>query len=307
MKISTGQLFEQAVTQMNTQQAKVTQMQAQLATGKQIVQSSDDPDKVGLIQRLNTAYQRQDVYEQSLNTVNDRLVSEEAAILATDNILQRLRELAVRASSDTLSAPDREIISIEVSALKDGLMQLANTQDINGNYIFAGSMSSTMPFTTDASGHTSYQGDDRQIAVDVSEQRRLNMNRPGSDIFSSVVRQELDGTTQRVSFFGVIDDFADALKNNNTGAIQRSLSEVSDLSASVSVSLADVGSRLSVVDSQRDMLSDAKLRYQSMLSQVEDLDYATAVTELSAELLSMEAAQSSFAKISQLSLFNYIR
>jgi flagellar hook-associated protein 3 FlgL len=44
-----------------------------------------------------------------------------------------------------------------------------------------------------------------------------------------------------------------------------------------------------------------------MLSQVEDLDYATAVTELSAELLSMEAAQSSFAKISQLSLFNYIR
>ncbi|MDG1307792.1 MAG: flagellar hook-associated protein FlgL [Porticoccaceae bacterium] len=307
MKISTGQLFEQAVTQMNTQQAKVTQMQAQLATGKQIVQSSDDPDKVGLIQRLNTAYQRQDVYEQSLNTVNDRLVSEEAAILATDNILQRLRELAVRASSDTLSAPDREIISIEVSALKDGLMQLANTQDINGNYIFAGSMSSTMPFTTDASGHTSYQGDDRQIAVDVSEQRRLNMNRPGSDIFSSVVRQELDGTTQRVSFFGVIDDFADALKNNNTGAIQRSLSEVSDLSASVSVSLADVGSRLSVVDSQRDMLSDSKLRYQSMLSQVEDLDYATAVTELSAELLSMEAAQSSFAKISQLSLFNYIR
>ena len=307
MKISTGQLFEQAVSQMNTQQAKVTQMQAQLATGKQIVQSSDDPDKVGLIQRLNTAYQRQDVYEQSLNTVNDRLVSEEAAILATDNILQRLRELAVRASSDTLSAPDREIISIEVSALKDGLMQLANTQDINGNYIFAGSMSSTMPFTTDASGHTSYQGDDRQIAVDVSEQRRLNMNRPGSDIFSSVVRQELDGTTQRVSFFGVIDDFADALKNNNTGAIQRSLSEVSDLSASVSVSLADVGSRLSVVDSQRDMLSDAKLRYQSMLSQVEDLDYATAVTELSAELLSMEAAQSSFAQISQLSLFNYIR
>ena len=141
----------------------------------------------------------------------------------------------------------------------------------------------------------------------VTEQRRLNMNRPGSDIFSSVVRQELDGTTQRVSFFGVIDDFADALKNNNTGAIQRSLSEVSDLSASVSVSLADVGSRLSVVDSQRDMLSDAKLRYQSMLSQVEDLDYATAVTELSAELLSMEAAQSSFAKISQLSLFNYIR
>lgn len=307
MKISTGQLFERAVTQMNTQQSAVAKMQAQLASGKQIVQASDDPDKVGLIQRLNTASQRQDVYEQSLNTVNGRLVAEEASIVATDNILQRVRELAVRASSDTLSAPDREIISIEVSALKESLMQLANTQDINGNYVFAGSMSNTVPYTEDTFGQVSYNGDDRHIAVDVSEQRRLTMNRPGSEVFDSVVRQESDDSTQRIGFFGVIEDFASALKNNDTDGIQRSLSEVSDLSASVSVSLADVGSRLSVVDSQRDMLSDAKLRYQMLLSQVEDLDYATAVTELSAELLSMEAAQSSFAKISQLSLFDYIR
>ena len=307
MKISTGQLFERAVTQMNTQQSAVAKMQAQLASGKQIVQASDDPDKVGLIQRLNTASQRQDVYEQSLNTVNGRLVAEEASIVATDNILQRVRELAVRASSDTLSAPDREIISIEVSALKESLMQLANTQDINGNYVFAGSMSNTVPYTEDTFGQVSYNGDDRHIAVDVSEQRRLTMNRPGSEVFDSVVRKESDGSTQRVGFFGVIEDFASALKNNDTDGIQRSLSEVSDLSASVSVSLADVGSRLSVVDSQRDMLSDAKLRSQMLLSQVEDLDYATAVTELSAELLSMEAAQSSFAKISQLSLFDYIR
>jgi flagellar hook-associated protein 3 FlgL len=49
------------------------------------------------------------------------------------------------------------------------------------------------------------------------------------------------------------------------------------------------------------------MRYKELLSNAEDLDYATAVTELSAELLSLEAAQSSFAKISQLSLFNYIR
>jgi flagellar hook-associated protein 3 FlgL len=62
-----------------------------------------------------------------------------------------------------------------------------------------------------------------------------------------------------------------------------------------------------VADSQRDILADAKLRYKALLSNTEDLDYASAVTQLSAELLSLEAAQSSFAKISQLSLFNYIR
>ena len=306
MKISTGQVFERAVTQMTTQQAKLAQMQTQLASGKQIVQPSDDPDKAAIIQRLNTAYERQEVYETSLDSVNNRLVAEESALMGTDNILQRLRELAVRASSDTLTAGDRKIIAIEVSTLKDAVVALSNTQDITGNYVFSGSMTKTIPFATDNVGATVYKGDDRYVEVDVSEQLRLAMNRPGNEVFASVVRQEAGSDAQRVSFFSVIDDFMSALNNNETAGVQRSLAEVSELSENLSGSLADVGSRMLVVDSQREMLSDAKLRYKTLLSGVEDLDYAKAVTALSAEMLSLEAAQSSFAKISQLSLFNYM-
>ena len=111
MKISTSQLFERAVTQMTTQQAKLAQMQTQLATGKQIVQPSDNPDKAGLIQRLNTAYDRQEIYERTLDSVQDRLSAEESSLMSTDNILQRVRELAVAASSDTMSTDDRKIVS----------------------------------------------------------------------------------------------------------------------------------------------------------------------------------------------------
>jgi flagellar hook-associated protein 3 FlgL len=44
-----------------------------------------------------------------------------------------------------------------------------------------------------------------------------------------------------------------------------------------------------------------------MLSQEEDLDYAKAVSDLTAEMLSLEAGQATFAKISQMNLFDYIR
>jgi flagellar hook-associated protein 3 FlgL len=153
-----------------------------------------------------------------------------------------------------------------------------------------------------------YQGDNSYVAVDVSEQRRLIMNRPGNEVFDGVVRLETDGTGPRkVSFFNVIADFSNALATNDTTGIQRSLGEVDELSATLSISLADVGSRQNVVESQRDVLADTKLRYKSVLSNAEDLDYASAVTKLSAELLSLEAAQASFAKISQLTLFDYIR
>jgi flagellar hook-associated protein 3 FlgL len=49
------------------------------------------------------------------------------------------------------------------------------------------------------------------------------------------------------------------------------------------------------------------LNLKTTLSSVEDLDYTTAVTKMNQQMLSLEAAQSSFAKISQLSLFNYIK
>ena len=308
MKISTGQLFDRAVTQMSDQKGKVAEMQTKLASGKQIVQTSDDPDKAGLIQRLNTAYDRQETYESTLNSVEDRLSAEESSLMATDNILQRVRELAVQASSDTTSADDRAIISTEINALKDSLLALANTRDVNGNYVFSGSAVRTVPFAADAEGNMRYQGDNSYVAVDVSEQRRLIMNRPGNEVFDGVVRLETDGTGPRkVSFFNVIADFSNALATNDTTGIQRSLGEVDELSATLSISLADVGSRQNVVESQRDVLADTKLRYKSVLSNAEDLDYASAVTKLSAELLSLEAAQASFAKISQLTLFDYIR
>ncbi len=308
MKISTGQLFDRAVTQMSEQKTKVVEMQTKLATGKQIVQTSDDPDKAGLIQRLNTAYNRQETYESTLNSVEDRLSAEESSLMATDNILQRVRELAVQASSDTTSADDRAIIATEINALKDSLLALANTQDVNGNYVSSGSAVRTVPFAADGEGNMRYQGDNSYVAVDVSEQRRLIMNRPGNEVFDGVVRLEIDGTGPRkASFFNVIEDFSNALATNDTTGIQRSLGEVDELSATLSTSLADVGSRQNVVESQRDVLADTKLRYKSVLSNAEDLDYASAVTKLSAELLSLEAAQASFAKISQLTLFDYIR
>ena len=308
MKISTGQIFDRAINQMSTQQSKVAEMQAQLASGKQIMQTSDDPDKAGLIQRLNTAYNRQETYESTLDSVQDRLLAEESSLVSADSILQRVRELAVRASSDTTSADDRLIISKEVDTLRDSLLALGNTRDANGNYVFAGSAVRTVPFATDSEGKMRYQGDNKTVAVDVSEQRRLNINRPGNEVFGGVVRENTDGSgAEKVSFFNVIDDFSVALSSNNTGEIQRSLAEVDELSATVSLSMADVGSRQNAVELQRDILNDTKLRYMSVLSNAEDLDYASAVTKLSAELLSLEAAQASFAKISQLNLFDYIR
>ena len=306
MKISTSQLFDNSVNQMNRQQSKIAEMQAKLASGKQIVKPSDDSEKSAVIQRLQTAIDRQSVYERSLDTAENRLASEESALMSSERILQRIRQLAVQGNTDTLSVDDKEILANEITSLREELLSLANTQDANGNYVFAGSNVQTKAFDVNADGDIIYQGDKTQTSVDISDQRRLVLNRAGDEVFASVDRV-VDGDTQDISFFKVIDDFAQALAGDDEDALNLGLEEISSITEGMGVSIADLGARISTVSNQREILEDTNLRYQDLLSNAQDLDYATAVTKLSAELLSLEAAQASFAKISQLSLFNYIR
>jgi flagellar hook-associated protein 3 FlgL len=73
------------------------------------------------------------------------------------------------------------------------------------------------------------------------------------------------------------------------------------------LALAHVGTNMNVVDSQQTVIDETVLRLKSLLSNVEDLDFATAITQMNKDMLSLEAAQSSFSKITQLNLFNYIK
>jgi flagellar hook-associated protein 3 FlgL len=57
---------------------------------------------------------------------------------------------------------------------------------------------------------------------------------------------------------------------------------------------------------QTEMVEETQLQMRAVLSNIEDLDYAEAVTRMQKQVLALEAAQRSFAQISRLSLFEYL-
>jgi flagellar hook-associated protein 3 FlgL len=68
-----------------------------------------------------------------------------------------------------------------------------------------------------------------------------------------------------------------------------------------------IGSRMNELESLDSVNQDLQLQYQQTLSNLQDLDYAQAITDLTRKQVDLQAAQQSFLKISQLSLFNYLR
>ncbi len=306
MKVSTNLYFDRASTQLATVQSSLSKTQEQLSTGKQITKPSDEPDKASLVTRLESELARQESYQSTLSTVEIKLSTQETALRNVSDVMYRIKELTVQANSDTMGKLDRESIALEIESLRDQVLSLANTQDTSGNYIFAGSRVTEPSFGLNSQGLIDYQGDQSRMQVAVGDNRLMNVNRPGSDAFVRVVRDDGKGGKVGIGFFQALGDLAKAVRTSDRAAMQRGIGEIDAMQQGVSEATAQVGADLNVVDAQKNVLDEVKLRLKTTLSAVQDLDYTEAITRMNRDQLALEAAQSSFAKISKLSLFNYL-
>lgn len=307
MQISTNLMFDKAISQMGKTKDRLGQVQLQLSTSKSILKPSDSPDKTTTITRLQSAIARQDSYVATIKTTLDKLSQQETALKSSSNILVRMKELAIQAANDTMSPQDRKEIAIEVAGLRDQVRSLANTQDVNGAFIFSGSRIDTAAYGINVDGKRPYQGDQTVGYVPVGAQREVDNNRTGTQAFSRIIRTDQQGNKESVGFFKVMDDFVSALINNKPGEIQRSVGELDTAQHGMTESIANVGSGMNVLESQQAVAEENILRMKTTLSDVKDVDYTEAITQMNKDMLALEAAQSSFSKISQLNLFDYIR
>lgn len=303
MKISTSFLFDRATERMSTIQNKLATTQAQMAVGKQILSPSAAPDQAAAIQRLKGEVQRQDSHTRTLEVAMRRYTAEETALSSSNDILIRMKELGLQAANDTLAPDDRKAIGMEMKALRDQLLSLGNTRDDSGNYLFSGTRVNTPAFAEDASGKVIYQGDQTQTRIPAGVERTVQFTRAGTDVFSRVVRD--DG--QAVVFFDALDQMIEGVNNSQTVKIHQGVADLTQMHNNLTLAQAQNGSDQSVLQSQLDVLDETTLRIKSTLSEIEDLDYAEAVTRMNKEMMALEAAMGSFSKISGMSLFDYIR
>ena len=294
MRISTAQYYKTNADQLQARQNKVAEVQAKLGSGKQLLHPSENPTKADLISRLESGKERQAVYSKNVDAAQTRLTSEEAVLTSMTRIMQRITELTVQGGNDTLAAEDRAVIGAEVKALRDELLNLANTQDINGNYIFSGNKVQAPAFLENSSGVVTYNGDYGRLQINVSDVRRLSINTIGPELFST-------------ADFAALDDLVAKLNSDNGNGIRGSISKVEAISNKLTVSYGTMASRVAAIESQRTIIEDTELRIDELLLREDDLDYAAAVTELTQESVALQALQASFAKLSQLTLFNFIR
>lgn len=304
MRISTQTLFESGAARLGEVQSSLLKTQQQIASGRRILTPSDDP--VGAARALEVTQ------SQSINTqhgvnrqhAKSALVSVEGALESATSLLLDVKTNIVTASNGSLTDSQRGFLATELRSRFEALLSIANSRDGMGNYQFSGYQTATPPFTETATG-AQYQGDQGQRLLQVDATRQMAISNPGQAVFQGGGQDIFNTLKDLITLLQTpVVTPADAaalssglaLAGSNT---DRALDNVLTVRASV-------GTRLQEIDALDFAGEDRNLQYSQTLSELQDVDYTQALTQLSQQQFIFEAAQRSFVTVSGLSLFNFL-
>lgn len=210
----------------------------------------DDPLAAARSVRYDSYVGRMERYEKNVQYTLDRARISEGYMRQTQDIMQRVRELAVTGATGTFTKEDTAAMAIEVDQLLSEIINLANARGPDGDFLFAGDKARTEPFRA-VQGYVAGSGGATTVGVvyigglgspqaEISEEAYLPMNLPGDEVFWSE-RQRVaggsDASAYRVmeasSIF--IDGHEIALKPGDT--VQAIVAKINDSGAAVKASL----------------------------------------------------------------------
>jgi flagellar hook-associated protein 3 FlgL len=405
MRISTQSFYEQSQSAMGSQQSSLLRVQQQIGAMTKILAPSDDPLGATRALAVSQSIALNSQYAASRSQARQMLSLEENSLQSVTTVLQNVKSLLVEAGNGTMSDADRATIATTLQSAFDQLQGLANSDDGNGQFLFAGFKSGSPPFVKQADGSILYAGDQGQRLMQVDVSRQMAGSDDGRSIFQSVqggagyvtlaqagntgsgvfgaasvvnvgdanygkdfvitfttpTTYQVDTNTMPpvaivpstaftpggpiqfgglqlsitgapaagdsfhvstaknagTDVFAAISDVISALRTPVDGAGPAAQSKVLNALSTANRKItnahdnvltvrASVGTRLQELEALGDTGDSRALYDKSYLSDLQDLDYASAIAEFYQRQTALQASQQTFVRIQQIALFNYL-
>jgi len=191
MRISSVTMFEQSVSSMNRQQSDFLKVSQQIASGRRVVNPSDDPQAASRAVGVDQARAVTQQHADSRVSARNSLAQTESVLNSVSDAVTSAKTLMIQASSDTLSDADRQSVASELRGVYETLIGQANATDGNGRHLFGGYQDSTEPFIkkdtdNDGKAEVHYVGDSNNREQRIDASRLMKVSDNGQAIFQSV-------------------------------------------------------------------------------------------------------------------------
>jgi flagellar hook-associated protein 3 FlgL len=292
MRITEGMRYRSLLQDISRAQERMMQAQQQVSSGKKILAPSDNPSAAADILRLNSEQMEGAQYLQNLTFAKSRLQVTDSALDTVQQVIERARSLGQSSIGSSLGASSNVT---EVNALRDHLVTVANTTHA-GRFIFGGSVTTVPPYIKNPDSTVTYQGNAQDMPLQVSRTSSIKAQIAGSEVFSGTI-----------NIFDVMADLATAMQTGDKAGIDAQVKKLEQFSDVIATARTKVGGNLNLAASVESELSSAKLARDSQLSREEAADLAAAISELTMSQNGLQATLAVGARISQLSILDYLK
>ena len=298
MTISTASFFDRSNAAIARISAQADRVSTQISSRQKLLAPSDDSVAYQRLQGLARAGANDSAYQSNLAVAGSVLQQSDTALTAITAQLQQASELATRAANATLTATDRQAIGNSLAGIVEQLAGLVNSTDARGVPLFGGA---------DGGAGAVKQPDGSYVlasvlpsVIPVGDGQSVQANETAARVLG------LPGGTDALAVIATLAaalQAGDATADIANGALD-DLKAATDTVANVQGSL---GARAARVDLLVADLRTAGVDREAAQEAIDGYDDTAAILELQKTMTVLQATQASFGKLSQLSLFDYLR
>lgn len=306
MRISTSYMYQNQINNLSNTMNGYNDIASRLSAGQTLLKPSDDPANASQAVNEENALAKLEQYGTARQYSEDALGQEDNTLTSISNLLtDQLSEKIVASGDGAYSNEDRQALATEIEGIRANLMDLANTRDSDGNYIFAGYKTGAAPFKDDGT----YVGGDKAMTQFVADGCEIQVGDTGDKIFMTGTSDDL---------FKALDSVIDKLKQNvetddQRQALQNTLDSVNKTVKKGIDNLgkiqARLGTNLQKISSLGAISDEQGISEQTRLQGALGSDWDTRISLMSESAMSQFSLNSSlmvFQSMQQLSIFKLL-
>jgi flagellar hook-associated protein 3 FlgL len=279
-------------------QQQIDTDEQEIATGQSVNVPSDNPTAAAVLVQNGDQTSQADQFQRSIGSVQGEIQSADSTLNSVAESLQQAITLGVEGANGTLNAADRAALVTQIQGIQSQLLNLANLT-YQGNYVFAGTATSTTPYVLDPSSSSgvTYQGNSETNTVTLGNHFTLQTNLPGSQLFSDPGN----------GVFQSIQDLITSLQSGNTTSIGSAVTEVGNAMNYVDSQQVFYGNALNQLTAQQTYLSSETTELAQQQNTIGGADLTAVISNLTTSQTSLQAALEAVGQTGQTDLFSYLR
>jgi flagellar hook-associated protein 3 FlgL len=313
MRIGFNTRFRSILADLNRLSSEINLTQLKISSGKNFLRPSDDPSSVVISLNYKQGIFNIEKYQRAIEDGLSILRSQEATLGNIQDLIARAKVLAIQAANDTQNAQSRQAIANEIEGIISAILSLTNSQ-LGEKYIFAGKKTSgytpgEKPFElvkeTLPDGQiiekVVYNGSIEDLEVGYDENLSINLGENGQKIFiDSGLFETLLGLKRTLQANNTVDYKKEQYN------IQEFIGKLDNVYNYISAKRGEIGSKISHLETKKNLYQDFKETLQTNLGNVESADLAELATKLQSLTIAYDAALRATVMVSDLSLAKYL-